>query len=110
LWEQERSVRYKLKLMFEWGGGTIWCDDDEARDEFGFGPVEERLPLSAATRKRLGEMTVWQDTSLDWDDPPKPSPWTEEERSRFDQAAAQMLETVQRELEDGFVIRYEPIG
>jgi hypothetical protein len=28
-------MRYKLKLMFEWQSGTIWCDDDAARDELG---------------------------------------------------------------------------
>ena len=103
-------MRYKLKLMFEWGGGTIWCDDDAASDRFGVGPIEKSLPLSAATRKELEDMTAWHDTSLDWDHPPNPSPWSEEERARFDQAAAQMLQTVRNELGDGFEIRYEPMG
>ncbi|MGD8360416.1 MAG: hypothetical protein PVJ04_03220 [Gemmatimonadota bacterium] len=25
-------MRYKLKPMFEWGGGTIRCDDDTSLD------------------------------------------------------------------------------
>jgi hypothetical protein len=54
-------------------------------------------------------MTAWHDTALDWDYPPDPSPWTDEERARFSQAAARILLRIQGELGDGFRIRFEPI-
>jgi len=104
------SVQCKLMLMFEWGGGALWCDDDIALDKYGFGPIEQKLPLSAATQKKLEEAAVWHDTSLNWDYPPYPSPWSQDEFTRFDEAAAEMLQTVQSELGDDFSVRYEPLG
>jgi hypothetical protein len=38
-------IMYKLKLMFEWGGDTIWCANDGAREKYGVGSIEENLPL-----------------------------------------------------------------
>lgn len=50
-------MTWKLKLLFEWGGGALWADDDAARD-----------------------------TALDWDYPPDPSPWPPEEFAKFEAA------------------------
>jgi hypothetical protein len=40
---------------------------------FAMGDIEDRLPLSAESRPRLEELSVWHDTALDWDDPAGPS-------------------------------------
>ncbi|AME27194.1 hypothetical protein AXG89_27550 (plasmid) [Burkholderia sp. PAMC 26561] len=48
---------YRLRLMFEWGGGCIWAGDDAARDKYAVGPIEDSLPLADATRKKLADMT-----------------------------------------------------
>ena len=90
--------RYVVRLMFEWGGGVLWCGDDAARERFGVGPIEDLLPLSAATRERLEELSAWHDGALDWDDPAGPSPWGPEEEERFRRAAREVLEVVRREL------------
>jgi hypothetical protein len=66
--------RYAIRLMFEWGGGCLWCGNDAAREAFDVGPIDDRLPLSPETRRRLDEISAWHDTSLDRDDPAGPGP------------------------------------
>jgi hypothetical protein len=92
--------------MFAWGGGCLWCGNDAARDAFDVGPVEDRLALSAGTRKRLEELSVWHDTALDWDDPAGPSAWTPDEDARFDHAASEILERIRQELGREFEVAY----
>lgn len=98
--------RYVVRLMFEWGGGCLWCGSDAAREAFDVGPIDERLPLSAQTRRRLEELSVWHDTALDWDDPAGPSLWTPDESARFDHAAAGILERIRAELGADFEVEY----
>ena len=100
------APRYVVRLMFEWGGGCLWCGNDAARDAFDVGDIEDRLPLSPATRRRLEELSVWHDTALDWDDPAGPSPWPPEEDARFDAAALQMLAVLRAELGPDFEVVY----
>lgn len=106
------APRYHLRLMFEWGGGCLWCGNDAARKAFDVGHVEDRLPLSPETLRRLEELSIWHDTSLDWDDPAGPGPWPPEEYARFEQAAGEVLERVRAELGPGFRVdypsRYDP--
>ncbi|WP_420127440.1 hypothetical protein [Longimicrobium sp.] len=101
--------RYAIRLMFEWGGGTLWCGNDAARDRFDVGSVEDVLPLSPELRERLEELSVWHDTALDWDDPAGPSPWPPGEDARFDAAAAEILERVRGELGPDFTVEYRPL-
>jgi len=101
------TARFTLRLMFEWGGGCLWCVNDDAVAAFGVGPVEDRLPLTPETRQRLVEMSAWHDGALDWNYPPDPSPWPTEERGRFDQAAAEILGVVQTELGPSFEVVLE---
>ncbi|HEX8395530.1 MAG TPA: hypothetical protein VF665_24475 [Longimicrobium sp.] len=101
------SAKYRLRLMFEWGGGCLWCGNDAARDVFDVGPVEHRLPLSAATLARLDGLSRWHDGALDRDDPAGPSPWSAEERERFRRAALDALAAVRRELGPDFSVEYQ---
>jgi len=99
-------ARYHLKLMFEWGGGSLWAGNDAAFEAFDVGAIEDDLPLSDETRRRLEELSVWHDTALDWDDPGGPGPWPPEAYERFDQAAAEVLETIRAELGRDFQVDY----
>jgi hypothetical protein len=38
-------MRYKLTLMFEWRGGTIWSDDEAAMDKLGVDFVIRYEPI-----------------------------------------------------------------
>jgi hypothetical protein len=100
---------YRLKLMFEWGGGTLWPGDAAARDLLDVGSCEDRLPLSEATRARLEALSEWHDTALNWDYPPDPGPWSEEEQARFEAAAAEALEAVRAELGPDYEVVYVPL-
>jgi hypothetical protein len=103
------GTRFVVRLMFEWGGGCLWCGNDAARSAFDVGPVEDRLPLSPATRQRLAELSAWHDGALDWEYPPDPSPWSAEDRERFERAAAEVLAAVQSELGPEFEVVYVPL-
>ncbi|HEX8318556.1 hypothetical protein [Longimicrobium sp.] len=92
--------------MFEWRGGTLWCGNDAARDEFDVGPIEDELPLTDATRQRLEELSDWHDTALNWDDPGGPGLWPPEEYDKFHQAAVEILGTIRSELGPDFRVEY----
>jgi hypothetical protein len=93
--------------MFEWGGGCLWCGNDAARNNFVMGPLEDRLPLSASTRRELELMSVWHDQSLNSDYPPEPGPWSQDEYDRFDDAANDLLQAIRKELGAEFEVIYE---
>jgi len=97
---------YALRLFFEWRSGSLWCDNEAARAAFDVGPVEDVVPLSRETRRRLSELSAWHDTALDWDDPMGPSPWSADEKARFDAAAAEILDRIRAELRPDFQIDY----
>ena len=103
------DARFVMELMFEWGGGCLWCCNDAARATFGVGPAENRLPLTSATRQQLAELSAWHDDALDWEYPPKPSPWPPGERERFERAAVEVLALVRSELGTEFEVAYVPL-
>jgi hypothetical protein len=98
-----------MRLMFEWGGGCLWCGNDAAGERFGVGPVEGELLLSPQTHKLLKELSAWHDESLDWDYPPDPGPWMAEEHHRFMKAAQAVLARVRLELGADFDVVYDPL-
>ena len=103
------SAPYMVRLMFEWGGGCLWCSNDVALAKFDVGPIEDHIALSLATRQRLTELTEWHDTSQNWDYPPDPGPWTADEYARFEVAANEILGRIQSELGSDFDVVYEPL-
>jgi hypothetical protein len=100
---------YRLKLLFEWGGGALWPLDDATRERFGSGPLDDVLPLSPECRENLETLGAWHDQSLDWSYPPDPSPWTEAESERFEAAVLPLLDELRRELGAGFEVMYEKL-
>lgn len=101
---------YELKLMFEWGGGVIWCGNDSARDRYGIGPIEDVLPLSKKVLRKLNDLSELHDQALDWDNPPGPSPWSDREFKAFEQMALETLGILRVELGSEFVIQYDVLG
>jgi hypothetical protein len=101
--------RYRIRLMFEWGGGALWCGNDAARECFGVGPIEARLPLPSAILARLDELGAWHDQSLNAEYPPDPGPWTPEEQARFHTAAREVRAGIQDALGPEFDVVYEPL-
>jgi hypothetical protein len=104
------SPQYRLNLMFEWGGGCLWCADQPTLHRFDGGPVEESLPLSPGTMRRLQELTAWHDLALNWDYPPDPGPWQPADYAKFEIAAQEVLQTIRQELGPTFEVEYVPLG
>ena len=101
------SEVFRIRLMFEWGGGSLWCGNGAALKQFDVGPVEEALPLSELALGRLNELSQWHDTALNWDYPPDPGPWSTEEYAKFEREALNLLTELQAELGPKFEVVYE---
>lgn len=101
---------YKLKLMFEWGGGTIWCTNDEARKRYDVGAIEEKLPLSQEILEELQHLTTLHDEALNWEYPPGPSPWTKKQFEHFEVKASGILDKLRIELGSEYEIQYHALG
>lgn len=104
------SPVYRLRLMFEWGGGCLWCANDAAREKFDVGSIEDALPLSASTQKELQELSAWHDQALDWTNPAGASLWGQDDFDRFDLAAQEMKSKLEVELGPQFEIAYVSLG
>ncbi|MDR7308154.1 hypothetical protein [Rhodoferax saidenbachensis] len=101
--------RYRIRLMFEWGGGTLWCGNAAASERFDVGPVEDRLPISENSRKYLAELSALHDTALNWEYPPDPGPWTSEEDEHFDAKAIELLSVIREELGPEYEVVYKKL-
>ncbi|RZL65578.1 MAG: hypothetical protein EOP81_04125 [Variovorax sp.] len=104
------SPIYCVRLLFEWGGGSVWCGNEAAIARFDVGPIEGKLPLMKATLTSLAELSAWHDKALDWSDPSGLSPWNSDEFKRFESAASSMQRKLQSELGCEYVVVYEPLG
>jgi hypothetical protein len=95
---------HHVRFFFEAGVSDtpLWPDDLDS--PYGFPCELERLPISLATQVELARLCEWYQSSIDWDYPPNPSPWPAEERERFRQRSDAALDTLRRELGDGWVV------
>ena len=98
---------YKIKLLFEWGGGYLWCDNEEARNAFDVGQIEEVLPISSDLKNELEKLSEEHNGALDWDNPGGPSPWTRWQFQEFEEKAIKALEKVRKELGGEYEVRYK---
>lgn len=90
---------YQLRFFFDPGSGVcLWAENDQARERFGYARDDlSLLPISRETQAKADELIARYDTSLNWDDPAGPSPWTEAKGQAFEVAAA-LLERIRAEL------------
>lgn len=103
-----KSPIYKLRYFFEWGGDCLWPLSQSVYQDFGDGPYDVLeacpLPLSLEILIRCRELGEWYDTSLNWEYPPDPSPWEQEEFNRFNRAALELLEAIRSSLGEKFEV------
>ena len=100
--------QYVLRYFFDPGSRIcLWSANDDALERFGY-PVEiDSLQLSQNLRSKALHLVHWYDTSIDWESPSDPSPWSHEERARFGAAAKAFLEQLREFLGGEFEIRDE---
>ena len=98
-------LRYRLRYFFSPGSGVcLWAANDASRDRFDYAIEFDALPFSEQTRQAGIALCDRWDTSIDWDYPPNPSPWSESEKVEFYEAAEAWLLTVQQELGQAFEV------
>ncbi len=100
--------RYVFRYFFDPGSGIcLWSGNDAARAQFDY-PVElSDLGLSDDLLRQAVDLLAWYDTSIDWNYPPNPSPWSESEVIRFRDESQNLLAMLRQELGPEFEIRDE---
>lgn len=96
--------KYVLKYWFEHGGTCIWSMNDDARNKFGYAINNEELPISKTLVNELYALETEYHSYLDWDYPPSPSPWTEEQKNDFTNRANDLYIKLKLELGSNFEI------
>jgi len=102
--------KLRLRFFFDAGSGTcLWAGNDAARERFDYFVEPDELPLSAPSRERVRALVSRYDESINWDYPPDPSPWSEEESARFSRDARELLDALRVELGPDFEIVDETV-
>ena len=100
------SPRYALRFWFEWRLGTaFWAANALTSTKFGYGVVApEALPLTPETIAHVHRLSDWHDQSPNWDYPPDPGLWRQDECDRFNKAVIELFNTVVAELGTAFEV------
>jgi len=98
-------MTYKFRFFFDPGSGVcLWSGDDRTREKFDY-PVESRkLPVPENLQRKLEYIVAWDDTAIDWDYLPDPSPWPQEEWDRFRKETDSLLLALRQALGPEFEI------
>jgi len=94
------SSTIQIRVFFDAGSGIcLWAGNEAARNKYRDYPIPQtKLPISVALQSRIGKLIERYDTSIDWDYPPDPTPWTDEECRDFNEAAQEMVTQLADEL------------
>ncbi|MFD9367845.1 hypothetical protein ACFWA6_09045 [Streptomyces sp. NPDC060020] len=99
---------HHLRFFFEYGVDTpLWPGPSDVPDldsPYGYPCAPEKLPVTAGTGDELTRLAELYQSSLDWDHPAGPSPWTREQQESFRREADAVLEALRRELGDGWTV------
>ncbi|MET9605315.1 hypothetical protein ABZZ17_09620 [Streptomyces sp. NPDC006512] len=97
-----------LRFFFEYGVDTpLWPGPSGTPDldsPYGYPCAPEELPITTATSHELTRLADLYQSSLDWDHPAGPSPWTGEQEKSFQCEADAALAALRRELGDGWTV------
>lgn len=99
--------KYVIRFFFEYGcvGDCLWCGNDAARDKFDVGPISfDKLNLSEKLKGELTQLSDEFQSSLDWEYPPDPSPWSEEQWESFNLRANEAYKRIVSELGSDFEV------
>ncbi len=97
--------RYVLRYFFDPGSGIcLWSANDAAREKFDYPVQLQDLGLPENLLRKALYVMAWFDTSLDWNYPSDPSPWSENERARFHETSQVLLSMLRQQLGSEFEI------
>lgn len=86
------------RFFFDAGSGTLLWAAPEDQAEWDY-PIDlNRLPVGPELRAELVALADRYDTSLNWDYPPDPGPWSAEEDRLFNAEVRRVLARLRAEL------------
>lgn len=98
--------RYALRYFFEPGSGIcLWSANAAARERFTYAVELELLDLPPEVVSRGNALITQFNSSIDWNNPPGPSPWPEGQRAQFESQAQELLGMLQDSPGPEFEIR-----
>lgn len=96
---EARLAKFVFRYFFDVGSGVcLWSGNDFARRQYGYPVDHTTLPLSQNLKIKAWYLVAWFDTSINWEYPLDPSPWSAEERKRFSTVSSQFLSQLCKEL------------
>ena len=90
--------KYIIRFWFEHGGICLWGKGDATQEKYGYAIENTALPISSKLANKLIDLEEEYSTCLNWDYPPGPSLWTEEQKSDFKKRATTVFNKMQIEL------------
>jgi hypothetical protein len=102
---------YAFRFFFDWGssGECLWPDNAAARTRFGLAPSIEDFPVSEELKAKVHIIGEWYQAALNWDYPPDPGPWHQDECDRFNRAVRELFNDLVQELGEDFDLTYEQL-
>lgn len=105
-------ARYTFKYWFEWGCcedfcPCLWSADDITRNKYDYSVDLYELPVSEDLIEFLCKLGIEHDNALDWEYPPNPLLWTEEEEKNFYIKAEEGYKRLCQELGEDYQIIYK---
>ena len=102
--------KYKLRFFFDYGaGGCLWADNDLARRDFGFGPIDKTIAektgqITTETLKQIEKLDDLHSNYLNKDYPVDPSLWRKNECDDFNQQIDILVNSLKQQLSSDFEI------
>jgi hypothetical protein len=94
----------RARFFHDWRAGWLWASDEATRGRFGYAIDLSELGLPPDVVAEGARLGSWLDTALNWDSPPDPGPWREEECRRFNACARVFFERLSAALGSGWEI------
>ena len=104
-----KMQKYKLRFFVDWGGGPLWSDasDTFTFERFNGSLVDlEELNVSKGLCEELDSLQEEWQGALNWEYPPDPSPWSEEQFKDFYARLKVAYQRLCEELKDTCDIAY----
>lgn len=98
---------YQLRFFDDYGSGWLWAGNDAARATFGYGPLDDQLPLSPATRTEAESLSELHHSTLNWADPMTPLPLSTAFCTDFNIRTRALMAAVQADLGPDFALVFE---
>lgn len=99
-----------IKFGFDYGNNfsCLWSGNQEAVEKFeGYTIEHKELNISEELDNRMTALCQEYQSSLNWDYPPDPSPWTKEQKLLFSNNANQAYNDLCAQVGDNYQIIYD---